>query len=124
MHIDSRNDVDVIVTDVRMRGASHVIGLRMSFELRKHGLGMLLFDGGDIVDIPKEQIFDMVRHIKSLNDVIYPQSRVNVLICMATDMKIPWYFLNSKVTLELTSISFLECLLSYLELPLLIGFFK
>lgn len=96
----------------------------MSFELREHGLGMLFFDGCDIVDIPKEQIIDMMRHIKSLNDVIYPQSRVNVLICMATDMKIPWHFLNSKVTLELTSISFLEGLLSHLELSLLIGFFK
>lgn len=124
VHVDSRNDVDVIVTYVRMRGASHVISLRMPFEFREHGLWVLFFDGGNIFHIPKEQVLDMMRHIKSLDDIIYPQSRVNVLICMATDMKIPWDFLNSKVTLELTPVSFLECLLSHLELSLLIWFFK
>lgn len=85
---------------------------------------MLLFDGGDIIHISKEEVLDMMGHIKGLNDIIYPQSRVNVLICMTTDMKVPRDFLNSKVALELTSISFLESLLRHLILSFLILFFK
>lgn len=107
-----------------MWSATHVVSLRMPFEFRKYGLGMLFFDGGDIVHIPKEQVLDMMRHIKGLYDIIYPQSRVNVLICMTTDMKIAWDFLNSKVALEFTPISFLEGLLSHLILSFLVGFFK
>ena len=124
VHVDSGDDVDVIVTNVRMRSARHIIGLRMSFEFGKHGLWMLFFDRSDIFHIPKEQVLDMMRHVECLNDVIYPQSRIDVLVSVAADMEIPRHFLHSKVSLEFAPVSFLESLLRHLELSLLVGFFQ
>jgi len=83
---------------------------------------MLLDDVCDIVHVSEEKVLDVVRHVQCLHHVLDPQSRINVLVCVAADVEVPRDFLYRKSTAQMAPLSVLEGCFCQLVLCLLVGF--
>lgn len=101
--ISSGYNIQVIVTDIRMRSDIHSIIDFPSLQLRQRCLRMGLFNGRGIVCIAKEEIVDTMRHIQTCYFSLHFQPRVDVVVGMTTEMEIPWNLLHSKIALEVAT---------------------
>ena len=80
---------------------------------------MLLLNFCCISHISKEQIVDLVRHVKSLNDIFHPESGIYVLVGVAADVEVSWYLLNCEIASQPAAVLVLESGLGQLKLFLM-----
>lgn len=83
-----------------MRSSVHLVVDFMIVEFGQSCFGMCPLDGCHIVNVPEEEVVDSMGHIQCCDLPLHLQSRVDVLICMAANMKIAWNFFDRKVSLE------------------------
>jgi hypothetical protein len=79
------------------------------------------FDVGEVSEV---EVVDLMAHIEGFDDSIHSQPHIYVLVCVATDMKVAWHFLDAEGSDQPAAIVRLEGLFRYFNLLLLVGFSK
>lgn len=65
---------------------------------------------------------DLMAHIEGFDDSIHGQPHIDVLVCVAADMKVTRHFLDTEGSNQSAAIVRLEGLFRYFDLLLLVGF--